>query len=118
MERRALRASWLSQRPSPGNLWAESGPGWRWGGSGWGVPSRKSVKGRAARLAGSEAGGVQHRPSSPLQHLLSCLETREATAKRGRELQGDGLKAAETGSLWQALGVHEDRGGTASRERA
>lgn len=45
-------ASWLSQRPSPGNLWAESGPGGSRGGCGGrdgegGVPSRKAVKGRA-----------------------------------------------------------------------
>ena len=54
MERGVLWASWLSQRPSPGNLWAESGPGagGSRGGCGGrdgegGVPSRKSVKGRA-----------------------------------------------------------------------
>lgn len=52
MERGVPWASWLSQRPSPGNLWAESGPGGSRGGCGGrdgegGVPSRKAVKGRA-----------------------------------------------------------------------
>ena len=52
MERGVLWASWLSQRPSPGNLWAESGPGGSRGGC-------RGRDGRVGCLLGSLLRGGQ-----------------------------------------------------------
>lgn len=72
------------------------------------VPSRQSVKGRAACLTGTEPGPVQQRPRSPCQPLLPCLQPAKAAAERGQDCKGEDTRQQEGRNLRRAPGSHED----------